>query len=242
MPGSTSEGREGVARVEAFSDGVLAIIITIMVLELKAPEEPGFHALWKLWPTIFAYILSYAYVAIYWVNHHRLFGHARRVTNALVWSNIALLFALSLLPFTTAYLGEHFLDPGATALYAGSLVPPALTYLWLQSVIAATGSQSEMARGYHRATGRKALLGAALYVAAAVIGWWVPVVGVILPALIALMWIKPWGRSTACSCAARDRMRGNRPPFPFTAARPFPIGWGMTSPLGLTLRLIRPWA
>ena len=188
------EGREGVSRIEAFSDGVLAIIITIMVLELEAPEEPGLHALWSLWPTAFAYVLSYAYVAIYWVNHHRLFGHARVVTNGLVWSNIALLFALSLLPFSTAYLGRHFLDPGASALYAGSLVPPALTYLWLQSVIARTGSQSAMARRYHRATGRKALVGTAFYIAAAVLGWWLPVLGVTIPGLIALLWIKPWSQ------------------------------------------------
>ena len=188
------EGRAGVNRIEAFSDGVLAIIITIMVLELHPPEEPGLSALWKLWPTFFAYVLSYTYIAIYWVNHHRLFGHARRVTNGLVWSNIALLFALSLLPFTTAYLGEHFLDPGATALYATSLVPPALTYLWLQSVIAKTGSQSRIAKNYHRATGRKALLGTVLYLTAAAVGWSYPVIGVTLPAIIALMWIKPWSQ------------------------------------------------
>lgn len=181
-------------RIEAFSDGVFAIIITIMVLELKAPLESGLSHLLELGPVFFAYVLSYAYVAIYWVNHHRLFSHARVVTNGLVWANIALLFALSLLPFTTAYLGEHFLDPGATALYAASLVPPALTYLWLLSVIRKTGSQSATARTYHKATARKALLGAALYGLAAVAGWWLPVVGVTLPVLIALLWIKPWSR------------------------------------------------
>lgn len=184
----------GKNRLEAFSDGVLAIIITIMVLELHAPDEPGLDALWHLWPTMFAYVLSYNYIAIYWVNHHRLFGHARTVTNALVWSNIVLLFSLSVLPFTTAYMGKHFLDAGATALYAFSLVFPALAYLWLQKVIARTGSQSALAKSYHRATGRKALFGAALYGSAAIIGWWLPVVGVTIPALVALMWIKPWGR------------------------------------------------
>ena len=183
----------GKNRLEMFSDGVIAIIITIMVLELKAPEEPGFHALWKLWPTIFAYILSYAYVAIYWVNHHRLFSHARKVTDGLVWSNIALLFALSLLPFSTAYLGAHFLDPFATTLYCFSLVLPALAYLWLQSVIAANGAQSETSLRYYRATGRKALFATACYLLAAVIAWWVPPLAVTIPALIALMWIRPWG-------------------------------------------------
>jgi len=187
------EGREGVSRIEAFSDGVLAIVITIMVLELKAPERPGLAELWHLWPTLFAYVLSYAYVAIYWVNHHRLFGHARKVTNGLVWANIALLFALSLLPFTTAYLGRNFLDPLASAIYAGSLLFLALAYLWLQAVIAETGSQSALARSYHRATGRKAAVGSAFYAAAAVASWWVPLVGVVVPGLVALVWIKPWG-------------------------------------------------
>ena len=187
------EGREGVNRIEAFSDGVLAIVITVMVLELKAPEHPGLAELWKLWPTFFAYVLSYAYVAIYWVNHHRLFGHARKVTNGLVWANIALLFALSLLPFTTAYLGRNFLDPLASSLYAGSLLAPALAYLWLQRVIASTGSPSPMALTYHRATARKAGVGTLSYGLAAVISHWYPVAGVTIPGIIALMWIKPWG-------------------------------------------------
>lgn len=189
-----TEGREGVSRIEAFSDGVLAIIITIMVLELKAPEEPGFAALWKLWPTLFAYVLSYDYVAIYWVNHHRLFSHARKVTNYLVWSNIVLLFTLSLLPFTTSYLGRHFLDPLATMLYAISLIAPAFAFMWLQAVIARTGSQSQASRAYHKAISRKGWLGTVLYFGAVLLAWWLPAVAVTLPALVALMWIKPWSQ------------------------------------------------
>ncbi len=191
--GEPIEGRAGVARIEAFSDGVLAIVITIMVLELKAPEEPGIEHLLRLWPTFAAYALSYAYVAIYWVNHHRLFSHARRVTDGLVWSNIALLFALSLLPFTTAYLGNNSLDPLATSLYSGSLLLPALGYLWLQSVIASTGARDRGARTYHRATGRKALAASVCYALGAVAAWWEPVIGVAIPGLVALAWIKPWG-------------------------------------------------
>ena len=86
-----AEGREGAKRVEAFSDGVIAIIITIMVLEMHAPEEEGLGHLWALWPVFTAYALSYAYVAIYWVNHHRMFHHATHVTSGLLWANIALL-------------------------------------------------------------------------------------------------------------------------------------------------------
>ena len=100
--------------MEASSDGVIAIIVTIMVLELHPPVAEGMDRLWTLWPVFLAYVLSYAYVAIYWVNHHRLFGHARHVTNALLWSNILLLFALSLVPFSTSYLGEHHFSRAAT--------------------------------------------------------------------------------------------------------------------------------
>ncbi len=134
---SRTEGRGGVARVEAFSDGVLAIIITIMVLELKAPEEPGFAALAAPVADFFAYVLSYAYIAIYWVNHHRLFSHARIVTNGLLWSNIALLFALSLMPFSTAYSASTSPSRARRALYALSLLLPSLAYRWLEGVIAA---------------------------------------------------------------------------------------------------------
>ena len=96
------EGRAGVGRIEAFSDGVIAIIITIMVLELHAPVSERMDQLWSLWPVFLAYILSYAYVAIYWVNHHRMFAHATRVSNGLLWSNMLLLFTLSLIPFSTS--------------------------------------------------------------------------------------------------------------------------------------------
>src|SRR5436309_3335576 len=96
----------GLGRVEAFSDGVIAIIITIMVLELKVPVEDGLGHILSMWHLFLAYALSYLYVGLYWGNHHRLLGHARRVTNGLIWSNLALLFGLSLVPFGTAYLGE----------------------------------------------------------------------------------------------------------------------------------------
>ncbi|MFM5907764.1 MAG: TMEM175 family protein [Novosphingobium sp.] len=192
--GEPAEGRAGVNRIEAFSDGVLAIIITIMVLELKAPESPGAGELLKLWPTFLAYVLSYAYIAIYWVNHHRLFGHAKVVTDSLVWSNIALLFALSLVPFTTAYLDHHFMWPLASLLYAASLLLPAVAYTWLLRTIAATGRQDTAARAYYRAIGRKGLACNLTYAGAAALAWWVPLAGVIIPAIIAVLWMKPWSR------------------------------------------------
>jgi uncharacterized membrane protein len=187
------EGRQGVARIEAFSDGVLAIIVTIMVLELHAPEEPGLAALLQLWPTLVAYVLSYSYVAIYWVNHHRLFGYARVVTGGLLWANIALLFALSFIPFAAAYLGrQHFGLHGALA-YLVALIGPALAYRWLQSVIHRTGSQAPAALTYHRATSRKGLAALAVYALGIPLSFASPAIGVSMAGLVALFWMLPWG-------------------------------------------------
>ncbi len=187
------EGRAGVTRIEAFSDGVLAIILTIMVLELRAPEEPGFSALLRLWPTLFAYVLSYAYIAIYWVNHHRLFSHARSVTNALLWSNMALLFTLSVLPFTTSYVGKQAFSSVASAIYLGSLLCPAGAYYGLQKVIRRTGQQDAASQTYHRATMRKGLAASAVYALAVPLCFVSSGLGLTLAGLVAVFWILPWG-------------------------------------------------
>jgi len=186
------EKQEGVARVEAFSDGVIAIIITIMVLELKAPTEEALGTLWRLWPVFVAYVLSYAYVAIYWVNHHRLFSHARLVTNGLLWANMALLFALSLVPFSTAYLGEHHFSRDATLLYLATLLLPAVTYAVLQRVIVSTGAATRGSRLYHRATGRKGLAACVVYLVGMPLSFVSPWLGVACAALVAIFWIQPW--------------------------------------------------
>jgi uncharacterized membrane protein len=187
------EGRGGVNRVEAFSDGVLAIIITIMVLELKAPEEPDLSALWHLWPTFIAYVLSYAYVAIYWVNHHRLFGHAQGVTARLLWSNIALLFALSLVPFSTAYLGEHNFARDATVLYLITMLLPALAYAALQAAIVATARCTPDEVRYLTATRRKGVAATWIYVAGIPLAFVAPWLGVVCAGLVALFWCVPFG-------------------------------------------------
>ena len=186
------EGRAGVARIEAFSDGVLAIILTIMVLELKAPAEDGPAALFPLWRIFFAYVLSYFYIAIYWVNHHRLFSHARIVTNELLWANIALLFTLSILPFTTAYVGRLFTS-FASAVYLTGLLGPSGAYYWLQKVIWRTGAQDTASQTYHRATMRKGLTASAIYSLAIPLSYVSPAVGLSLAGSVALFWILPWG-------------------------------------------------
>ncbi len=194
MADEQHEGRSGVSRVEAFSDGVIAIIVTIMVLELSAPERPGLSALWGLWPTFVAYVLSYLYVAIYWVNHHRLFSHAMVVTGGLLWSNIALLFTLSLVPFSTAYLGEHHFGRNATVLYLLSLLLPALAYAALQAVIMRTGQCGPDGRRYLIATQRKGWAAAAVYLLGIALTLALPWLGIACAALVALFWCLPFSR------------------------------------------------
>jgi uncharacterized membrane protein len=186
------EGRAGVGRVEAFSDGVIAIIVTIMVLELHPPVSEGMDRLWTLWPTFLAYVLSYAYVAIYWVNHHRLFSHAIRITNGLIWSNMLLLFALSLVPFSTSYLGEHHFNRDATLVYLATMLLPSAAYIWLQTTIRRTGSQTPQAQTYHRQTTRKGGFAAALYVLGIPLTIFVsPWLGISCAAVVAVFWMLP---------------------------------------------------
>lgn len=187
----TDEGVPGVGRVEAFSDGVIAIIVTIMVLELHAPIEEGLDKLWALWPVFLAYALSYAFVAIYWVNHHRLFTYAERVSNALLWSNMLLLFALSFIPFTTSYLGEHHFSRAATWLYLGSTLFPATSYAWLQSVIKRTGGQTAVATTYFLQSSRKGYVAIAIYSAGAGLTLVSPWFGIASAVLVALLWFLP---------------------------------------------------
>ncbi|WP_404333459.1 TMEM175 family protein [Sphingomonas sp. MMS12-HWE2-04] len=186
-----TEGRGGVTRIEAFSDGVIAIIITIMVLEMKAPEEHGLEHLWALWPVFTAYVLSYAYVAVYWVNHHRLLHHAEHVTNALVWSNIALLFALSLVPFATAYLGEQRFSQQATLLYMIVMMLPSFAYVWLLSVVRRTGKQDAASQAYHARTSRKGLVTSAIYASGIALTLLSPWAGLACAALVAILWFLP---------------------------------------------------
>ena len=185
------EGRAGVGRVEAFSDGVIAIIVTIMVLELRPPESDRIEQLWGLWPIFLAYVLSYTYVAIYWVNHHRMFAHATRVSNGLLWSNMLLLFTLSLVPFSTSYLGEHNFSRAATILYLVTMLLPSLAYVWVQRIIRCTGRQTDSARAYHRQMLRKGAASTGLYllgIPLALIASWL---GVACAAIVALLWILP---------------------------------------------------
>jgi TMEM175 potassium channel family protein len=133
-------------RLEAFSDGVLAIIITIMVLELKVPHAVELAALKPLLPHLLSYVLSFIYLGIYWNNHHHLFQAAKHVTGGILWANLHLLFWLSLFPFTTAWMGENHLAATPTAIYGFVLLMAAIAYYVLQrAIIAREGHASILA-------------------------------------------------------------------------------------------------
>lgn len=134
-------------RLEAFSDGVLAIIITIMVLDLKVPHGATLDAIRPLLPVLLSYLLSFVYVGIYWSNHHHMLYAATKVTGKILWANLHLLFWLSLLPFATGWMGENHLSPLPTAAYGGVLFFSAVAYWLLQRfIIAADGESSKLGR------------------------------------------------------------------------------------------------
>ena len=137
----------GKSRLEAFSDGVIAIIITIMVLELKVPHGTTLEVLAPLLPVFFSYVLSFVYVAIYWNNHHHMLHTLHRVTGPILWANLHLLFWLSLIPFTTGWMGENHFAELPTALYGAVLLMAAIAYFILQAtIIAAQGADSLLRR------------------------------------------------------------------------------------------------
>jgi uncharacterized membrane protein len=177
-------------RLEAFSDGVLAIIITIMVLELHAPEEPTWAALRDLLPTFCAYVLSFVYLGIYWNNHHHLFQMTDCVNGAALWANLHLLFWLSLVPFVTAWLGERAFETVPTALYGVVLLMAGLAYTILVRTLCGIRDRNARLR---EAVGRdtKGLASLVLYVAAIGAAFVLPVVADAIYLAVALMWLIP---------------------------------------------------
>ncbi len=152
-------------RLEAFSDGVIAIIVTIMVLELRAPSQPTMAALWKVAPVFLSYGLSFLVVAIMWVNHHHLIHAVHGVTARLLWSNIYLLFWMSLVPFVTDYLGKNDREPLAVALYGLDLVLCSSAFYLLRIVLVEQDRNDASLADYHLAIQRKNAFSAALYLA-----------------------------------------------------------------------------
>ena len=180
----------GKGRLEAFSDGVLAIIITIMVLEMKAPHGADFSALRPLLPVFLSYLLSFVYLAIYWNNHHHLLHSIQQVSGGILWANLHLLFWLSLIPFTTAWMGENHFAAAPTALYGLVLFLAAISYLILQrTIIARQGRDSLLAAAIGRDV--KGKLSLALYLIAIAATTIAPWIAWAIYIAVALIWLIP---------------------------------------------------
>ncbi len=180
----------GKGRIEAFSDGVIAIIITIMVLEFKRPADVSLAALAELLPHIAIYALSFLYVGIYWSNHHHLFHAVKSVTGGILWANLHLLFWLSLVPFASAWMGEHYTAALPVSLYGVVLLMNAFAYSILERLLVShEGPQSLMARAVGK--DRKTQLSLVGYVAAIAAGPFVPLLSLGIYAAIAFSWLIP---------------------------------------------------
>lgn len=180
----------GKGRLEAFSDGVIAIIITIMVLELKVPHGEQIEALLPLLPVFLSYVLSFIYVGIYWNNHHHMLHTAHAVTGPILWANLHLLFWLSLFPFATGWMGENHFAAVPSAVYGGVLFMAALAYWILQRAIISSQGENSLLR---KALGSdwKGRSSPLAYALAALAAFWSPASAQTLYALIALVWLIP---------------------------------------------------
>lgn len=177
-------------RVEAFSDGVIAIIITIMVLEMKAPHEANLETLRPLLPVFLSYVLSFIYVGIYWTNHHHIYHAAERVTGGILWANLHLLFWLSLIPFVTSWMGESHFGMWPVALYGVVLLMCAVAWeIERFALVRSHCIDSALVRAMRRHV--KELLSLILYVVGVVSAFFNTAIACALYALVALMWIIP---------------------------------------------------
>ncbi|MFC5477029.1 TMEM175 family protein [Massilia suwonensis] len=177
-------------RLEAFSDGVIAIIITIMVLELKVPHNPSFQALWPLWPVFMSYVLSFIYVGIYWNNHHHMMHAVKEVSGGVLWANLHLLFWLSLIPFVTAWMGENHFETAPTIAYGFVLFMAASAYsLLVRRLIAHHGKNTTLADAI--GDDRKGKISIVLYLAGIALAWFAAWAGFLVYVGVAVMWLIP---------------------------------------------------
>jgi uncharacterized membrane protein len=177
-------------RMEAFSDGVIAILITIMVLELRPPEEADWSALISLAPVFSGYVLSFVFLAIYWNNHHHLLQAVKQVDGRVLWANMHLLFWLSLVPFTTAWMGENPLEPQPVALYGAVLFFAAVAYYILtRALIARHGQDSTLAVAVGRDV--KGIVSLIFYLVAVLVAFINPWISIGLYVLVAILWLIP---------------------------------------------------
>ena len=180
----------GKNRLEAFSDGVIAILITIMVLELKVPHSPDFRALIPLWPVFMSYVLSFIYIGIYWNNHHHMLHAVKEVSGGILWANLHLLFWLSLIPFVTAWTGENHFETGPTAAYGFVLFMCAVSYsLLVRGLVRNHDKNTTLAEAI--GDDRKGKISIVLYLAGVALSWFAAWLGFLVYAAVAVMWLIP---------------------------------------------------
>ncbi len=177
-------------RLEAFSDAVIAIIITIMVLELKAPEEATFEAIKPLLSVFVSYVVSFVYLGIYWNNHHHLFHASEKVSGKILWANLHLLFWLSLIPFTSAWMGEHHFGAAPMALYGFVLLMNAFAFTLLQNIIVKE-HKHECSLKIKKGTTIKELISIALYIIGITLSFYNHILAMLCYIIVAILWIVP---------------------------------------------------
>jgi TMEM175 potassium channel family protein len=185
------ERRMTTERVGAFSDGMIAVIITILALELKAPEEASFTAILPLWPTVASYVLSYLFIAIIWVNHHHLLHLVRYASPRLIWINFVHLFLVSLLPFTTAWMARTDLAPAPVAVYAGVFVLVNAAYLLFEREVFAQADAGAVPDHARRMARRRTLGGVALFALATATALALPLLGFLLICCALALYLRP---------------------------------------------------
>jgi len=180
----------GKGRLEAFSDGVIAVIITIMVLEMKVPHGTDLASLLPLIPVFLAYVLSFVFVGIYWNNHHHMLHAVQHVTGAGLWGNLHLLFWLSLIPFVTGWMSENHFAPVPVAVYGGVLFMSGVAYFIFERILLRShGANSDLSRALGAEI--KEIASVVIYAVAIPLAFWQPLVSCALYVLVAVMWLSP---------------------------------------------------
>jgi TMEM175 potassium channel family protein len=197
-------------RLEAFSDGVIAIILTIMVLELKTPASANYEALTHEWPILVSYIISFFYVAVYWINHHHLFHRVKRVDLLILWANIAVLFCMSLIPFFTEWMQSTRLSPFPTAIYAATMLVNGAAFSLLNYAVGRHSVASPDLVLLERATQRKNLIAIVIYAVAIPIAYYRTTISLVLTFLVALLYAVPslWVERYADVLEGKEAHRG----------------------------------
>jgi uncharacterized membrane protein len=179
------------ARLEAFSDGVIAVIITIMVLELKVPHQDGLAGLYSVLPTLAIYLLSFTFTSIYWINHHHLVHRTEEADTLILYANLVFLFSLSLLPFFTSYVLDKKMDSFSVAIYAASMIANALTFMGLRIAISRRLMSAGKLEYEDTAVAIKHWVSMLLYVAAIPTAFHYPRFALGMIALVTVIWITP---------------------------------------------------